>query len=141
MGPGEYLPGCTEGITCIEDLPTPIFSRRSRNYRRRPCPRCGRSCFRHGRGRRTLHDLGFPSDDRPRCLQIVYVVAYCLRSSARPETRSVRLDAIDLGMQARGPWRASMNGLLPTVDCASRPSWRAIRLEWELDLVLEKVDR
>src|SRR5450432_400891 len=64
MGPGEYLPDRTEGITRVEDLPTPVCARRSRNYRHRPCPRCGRSCFRNGRGRRTLHDLGFPLRDR-----------------------------------------------------------------------------
>lgn len=77
MGPGEYVSDCTEGITCIDELPTPIFSRRLRNYRRRPCPRCGRSCFRHGRGRRALHELGFPLDDRPHCLQVVYSKHYC----------------------------------------------------------------
>ena len=40
-GPGEYRPDPTEGITRIEDLPKPNISCRSRNYRRRPCPRCG----------------------------------------------------------------------------------------------------
>ena len=77
MGPGEYLADRTEGIARVEDLPTPLVVRRSRNYRRRPCPRCGRSCFRHGRGRRTLHDLGFPLLDRPRLLQVVYSKHYC----------------------------------------------------------------
>ena len=45
-GPGEYLPDPTEGITCIEDLPQPKIRKRSRNYRRRPCPRCGHSAYR-----------------------------------------------------------------------------------------------
>jgi hypothetical protein len=72
---------------------------------------------------------------------LVEVAAYCLRSSARPETLSVTLDAGCVEMKARGPWRASTNGRLPIVGCESRPPWRAIRLEWELDLVLEKVDR
>jgi hypothetical protein len=77
MGPGEYLPDATEGITRVEDLPTPLFARRSRNYRRRPCPRCRRSCFRHARGRRTLHDLACLLRDRPRRLQVVYAQHYC----------------------------------------------------------------
>ena len=38
-GPGEYRPDRTEGMTRIEDLPKPNLSFRSRNYRRRPCPR------------------------------------------------------------------------------------------------------
>jgi hypothetical protein len=77
MGPGEYVPDATEGITRVEDLPTPLFARRSRNYRRRPCPRCRRSCGRHARGRRTLHDLGSLLRDRPRRLQVVYSQHYC----------------------------------------------------------------
>ncbi len=77
MGPGEYLSDRTEGITRIEDLPSPVFARRSRTYRHRLCPRCGRSCFRNCRGRRTLHDLGFPLRDRPRRLQVVYSKHYC----------------------------------------------------------------
>ena len=40
-GPGEYRPDPTEGITRIEDLPKPKVRCQSRNYRRRPCPRCG----------------------------------------------------------------------------------------------------
>ena len=77
MGPGEYVPDRTEGITCVEDLPLPLFARRSRDYRRRPCPRCGRSCFRHGRGHRTLHDLGCLVCDRPRRLCVVYSQHFC----------------------------------------------------------------
>ena len=65
MGPGEYLPDSTEGITCVADLPTPLLAQRSRNYRHRPCPRCGRSCPRHSLGHRTLHDLGSLRRDRP----------------------------------------------------------------------------
>ena len=44
-GPGEYRPDPTEGITRIEDLPKPKIRCQSRNYRRRPCPRCGHSCL------------------------------------------------------------------------------------------------
>jgi hypothetical protein len=75
--PGEYLPDSTEGITRVEDLPKPLLGKRSRNHRRRPCPRCGRSCYRDGLGRRTLHDLGCPVRDRPRVLQVVYSRHHC----------------------------------------------------------------
>ncbi len=75
--PGEYIPDSTEGITRVEDLPKPLLGKRSRNHRRRPCPRCGQSCYRDGLGRRTMHDLGCPVRDRPRVLQVVYSRHYC----------------------------------------------------------------
>jgi hypothetical protein len=78
MPPGAYIPDRTEGITRVADLPAPLDARRSRDYRRRRCLRCGRSCFRHGRGRRTLHDLGCLLRDRPRRLQVTYSQHYCL---------------------------------------------------------------
>ena len=77
MKPGEYLADRTEGITRVEDLPAPLVVQRSRDYRRRLCPRCGRSCFRHGRGQRTLHDVGCLVHDWPRRLQVVYSQHYC----------------------------------------------------------------
>jgi len=76
-GPGEYVPDSTEGITCVEALPPPLHIKRSRSYRRRPCPRCRRSCYRHALGQRTLHDLGCLLRDRPRVLQVVYSRHYC----------------------------------------------------------------
>ena len=45
-GPGEYRPDPSEGITRIEDLPKPKIRCQSRNYRRRPCPRCGQALSR-----------------------------------------------------------------------------------------------
>jgi hypothetical protein len=57
MGPGEYTPDPTEGITRIEDLPQPRVRHHSRNYRRRRCPHCGHAAYRNGLGHRTLHDL------------------------------------------------------------------------------------
>ena len=42
-GPGEYRPDSSQGITHIEDLPKPKIRCQSRNYRRRPCPRCGQA--------------------------------------------------------------------------------------------------
>ena len=64
-GPGEYRPDPSQGITRIEDLPDPKVRCQSRNYRRRPCPRCGQSTYRDRRVRRTLHDLGNPLTGRP----------------------------------------------------------------------------
>jgi hypothetical protein len=78
-GPGEYVPDSTEGITRGEELPTSLLCQRSRDYRRRPCPRCGRSCYRHARGRRALHDLGCLLRDRPRLLHVTYSRHYCVR--------------------------------------------------------------
>jgi hypothetical protein len=78
-GPGEYRPDPTEGITRVVDLPKPNVSHRSRDYRRRPCPRCGRSSYRDGRGRRTLHDLGDTLTGRPRDVVVLYSRHYCTR--------------------------------------------------------------
>jgi len=77
--PGEYVPDSTEGITRVEDLPKPLLGKRSRRYRRRPCPRCGHSSYRDGQGRRSLHDLGSPLRDRPRVLLVAYSRHYCTR--------------------------------------------------------------
>ena len=57
-GPGQYTPDVTEGITRVEDLPQPKIVRRTRNYPRRACPRCGHSACRDKTFTRTLHDLG-----------------------------------------------------------------------------------
>jgi hypothetical protein len=77
MGPGRYVPDRTEGITRVEDLPEPLVVPRSRNYRRRACPRCGRGCYRDNVGRRVLHDVGSLLDDRPRDLHLAYSRHYC----------------------------------------------------------------
>lgn len=79
MGPGKYVPDVSEGITCVEELPQPLVERRLRNYRRRACPQCGRSCFRHSLGQRLLHDLGSLRRNRPRNLQVVYSKHLCTR--------------------------------------------------------------
>ena len=76
-GPGEYLPDPTEGITCIEDLPKPQLRKRSRNFRRRPCPRCGHSAYRDRVFRRSLHDLGNPVSGRPCDLVLTYSQHFC----------------------------------------------------------------
>ena len=75
--PGEYVPDSTEGITRAEDLPDPLLCKRSRSYRRRPCPCCGRSSYRDGLGRRSLHDLGCLRRHRPRVLLVTHSRHYC----------------------------------------------------------------
>ena len=77
LGPGEYRPDPTEGITRIEDLPKPKIRCQSRNYRRRLCPRCGHSAYRDGKARRILHDLGNPFTGRPRDTVVIYSQHYC----------------------------------------------------------------
>ena len=76
-GPGEYLPDRTEGITCVEDLPKPKVLKRSRDYRRRPCPHCAHSCYRKRGMRRELHDVGDLLSGRPRKIQLTYSQHYC----------------------------------------------------------------
>jgi hypothetical protein len=78
-GPGEYRPDPSEGITQVEDLPQPKIHTRSRNYRRRPCPRCGHAAYRDRRFQRTLHDLGDPRSGRPRDLVVTYSQHFCSR--------------------------------------------------------------
>jgi hypothetical protein len=77
-GPGQYLPDPTEGITNPEDLPQAKIIRRSRNFQRRPCPRCGRTCFRHGVVTRVLHDVGDLVSARPRDLHLLYSRHRCI---------------------------------------------------------------
>jgi hypothetical protein len=77
--PGEYVPDATEGITRVEDLPSPHLEHRSRNYPRRRCPRCGRPAGRCGVAERTLHDLGNPRSGRPLHLVVTYSKHRCTR--------------------------------------------------------------
>jgi hypothetical protein len=78
-GPGEYLPEATEGITRVEDLPTPKRIERSRSYPRRRCPHCGHSAYRNRTFTRTLHDLGDLAANRPRDLVVTYSQHRCSR--------------------------------------------------------------
>ena len=77
MGPGEYRPDPTEGIDDPSKLPQLIVEERSRNYRRRLCARCGRSCYRDARGERWLWDLGDIHAGRPRRLHVTYSIHRC----------------------------------------------------------------
>jgi hypothetical protein len=78
-GPGEYRPDPTEGINRVEDLPKTKIRCRSRNYRRRPCPRCGHSAYRDRLARRTLHDLGNPLTGRPSDILVIDSQHSCTR--------------------------------------------------------------
>lgn len=78
-GPGEYVADRTEGITRVEDLPKAKVVRRSRNFSRRPCPKCGRSCYRHQTMQRMLHDLGDLVSEQPRDIHLTYSQHYCCK--------------------------------------------------------------
>ena len=78
-GPGEYVADRTEGITRVEDLPRAKVVERSRNYSRRPCPNCGRGCYRNRTVDRTLHDLGDLVLERPREVHLTYSQHYCCK--------------------------------------------------------------
>ncbi len=78
-GPGQYLPDPTEGITDPAHLPKPKVVRRSRNFKRRPCPRCGKTCFRQTVYTRVLHDLGDLVVGRPRDVHLQYSQHHCTR--------------------------------------------------------------
>ena len=78
-GPGDHRPDPTEGITRVEGLPTPKVLRRSRNYRRRPCPRCGHSAYRDRQVTRALHELGDRTSGRPVDLRLTYSQHFCSR--------------------------------------------------------------
>src|ERR1044072_1870932 len=77
LGPGEYVPDATEGITHIADLPEPRIERRSRCYPARRCRRCGCRAGRYAVAARTLHDLGDPRSDRPVDLVVTYSKHRC----------------------------------------------------------------
>jgi transposase len=81
-GPGRYVGDVTEGISRVEDLPQPRISRRSRNYKRRPCPECGRSAYRLRTVVRRLRDLGDSVSGRPREIHVTYSQHHCLGCGA-----------------------------------------------------------
>ena len=79
LGPGTYCPDPTEGITRPEDLPKPRVVQSSRNFPHRPCPRCGKSCYRDRVFTRTLHDVGDLISGRPREIALTYSQHYCCK--------------------------------------------------------------
>ncbi len=79
--PGEYVADITEGITCIEELPKATIKKRSRVYKKRPCPYCGHFSYRDKVATRTLHDLATPSSTRPVTLRVSYSQHRCSKCS------------------------------------------------------------
>jgi hypothetical protein len=77
LGPGEYVPDITEGITRVEDLPKARVERRSRNYKARRCPGCGFRAGRYSVARRTLHDLGDVRLGHPIDLVVTFSRHHC----------------------------------------------------------------
>jgi len=77
FGPGEYSAEQTAGIARVEDLPKAKCLRRSRNYKRLPCPRCQHSAYRLRPVTRTLHDLGDSLSGRPRDIELTYSQHRC----------------------------------------------------------------
>ena len=79
LGPGAYCPDPTEGITRPEELPKPHLVQQSRNFKHRPCPRCGKSSYRDRVFTRTLHDVGDLISGRPRDIALTYSQHYCCK--------------------------------------------------------------
>jgi len=77
LGPGEYVPDVTEGLSAAADLPKPRLERRSRNYPARRCPRCGHRAGRYLVATRTLHDLGDARSGRPIDLVVSFSRHHC----------------------------------------------------------------
>jgi transposase len=77
LGPGEYWPDPTEGLSRVEDLPRPKIIPQDRNHRHLPCPACGRAAYRDRVFQRRLHDLGDLFSGRPRELELTYSQHYC----------------------------------------------------------------
>ena len=118
--PGQYVADSTEGITRVENLPKPKIVRRSRNYRRRPCPECGRRAYRLRRVNRTLHDLGDPLSGRPCDLHVTYSQHRCPRCNLY--------------------FNADMDDLaLPKCHYTYRVVALAVRLVVESDLVIRSI--
>ena len=76
-GPGQYLPDPTEGIIDPHDLPEAKIVRRSRNFKRQPCPRCEQPSWRHAVFTRVLHDVGDLVSGRPREIHLTYSQHRC----------------------------------------------------------------
>jgi hypothetical protein len=75
--PGEYVPDVTVGVVDPDKLPQAAVQIRSRNYRRRCCPRCGGSCYRDSQGQRVLHDLGNVHAGHPVDIHVHYSKHRC----------------------------------------------------------------
>ena len=67
------------GVLTPQDLPKPTIELRSRDWRRRSCPKCRRGCYRNTRGKRKLHDIGNLRTGRPHVIEIIYSQHRCLK--------------------------------------------------------------
>lgn len=76
-GPGHYLSDSTEGITRPADLPPARIIRRSRNFKHRSCPYCGKRSYRHDTCTRVLHDVGDLVGGYPRDIHLEYSQHRC----------------------------------------------------------------
>lgn len=76
-----------------EDLPKPVVEHRSRNYRRRECPICGKGCYRDNKGKRILHDVGDPRSGRPHDIEVIYSKHRCEK-----DKRYFNVDMSDLAL-------------------------------------------
>jgi len=103
--PGEYRADCTEGITRVEDLPQALRVERSRNYARRPCPECGRSCYRNRTVERTLHDLGDLVRERPRDVLLTSTVIVSSNRFCRAAFDAVEMSPFPRTSGRCGPLR------------------------------------
>ena len=96
-GPGRYEPDSIPGIKRTEDLPKPKIIRKSRNFKRQPCPECGHRASWVGTVQRTLHDLGDPRSARPCDILLVY-------SQHHPRPGRCRQNKTEkAGFRGRGP--------------------------------------
>ena len=93
VGPGEYVADETEGVVRVEDLPAARIEQRSRVFRRRRCPFCGRKARRCGTAHRVLHDVGDARRGRPVDIHLTYSTHQC--SSCR---RCFNADQDDLAL-------------------------------------------
>ena len=75
--PGVYVPDVTVGVVDPGKLPQAAVQLRSRNYRRRGCPQCDKSCYRDSLGERVLHDLGNVHAGHPVDIHVCYSKHRC----------------------------------------------------------------
>ena len=67
----------TGAVTRMEEIPAAQVIQRSRNYERRACLRCGKTCGRQKTFTRRLHDLGDLVSGRPQDIALTYSQHYC----------------------------------------------------------------
>ena len=126
-GPGQYWPDPTEGLSRAQALPEGKRVRRSRNFTRRPCPRCDPPCFRHAVFTRVLPEVGDLVAGRPRQTHLPDSQHYCPRCA-----QCFNVDTSDYALpQAHYPHRVVALAVRLVVEAglpyqaARWPLWRA----------------